>query len=106
MNLSRLIRNIENATIYGDKEIDITALVYDSRNVETGSLFVCIKGYSFDGHSYIEKAIEEGAKVILMSHLGRVKEESDKEEKQFKTSCFCKPIHKLYGSCAQEWAYS
>ena len=76
MNLNKLIANINNASIYGNQDVDITAVVYDSRNVVPGSLFVCIKGYSFDGHSYIEKAIAEGAKAIVVEDMPVVYDES------------------------------
>ncbi len=39
---------------------DITSIEMDSREVEKGSLFVCIKGYTVDGHDYAEKAVKVG----------------------------------------------
>lgn len=45
--------------------IDVTDVVYDSRKVTKGSLFVAIKGFKSDGHEYIEKALEMGAAVIV-----------------------------------------
>lgn len=35
--------------------MDISGITDDSRKVEKGSLFVCVKGGSFDGHSFAEK---------------------------------------------------
>lgn len=40
----------------------------DSRLVRDGDIFVAIKGHTVDGHDYIEKAIENGAKKIIAEH--------------------------------------
>ena len=37
----------------------------DSRKVKTGQTFVAIKGLTVDGHDFIDKAIENGAKQII-----------------------------------------
>ncbi|WEG15006.1 UDP-N-acetylmuramoyl-L-alanyl-D-glutamate--2,6-diaminopimelate ligase [Pullulanibacillus sp. KACC 23026] len=43
----------------------ITSIEMDSRKVTPGSLFVCIKGQSFDGHRFVEDVIEKGAVAIV-----------------------------------------
>lgn len=40
----------------------------DSRKVQPGDIFVAVKGYTVDGHDYIEKAIENGASKIICNH--------------------------------------
>ena len=63
MKLSQILENVKVKNEYIDVEItDVTA---DSRKVEKGSLFVCIKGASFDGHSVAEKMIEKGAVCVV-----------------------------------------
>lgn len=47
----------------GDTEI--TGIAYDSRKVNEGNVFVCIKGYETDGHIYAKSAAEKGAAVIV-----------------------------------------
>ena len=42
-----------------------TSVSTDSRTAEKGALFAALKGTSCDGHSFIEKACENGASVIL-----------------------------------------
>jgi UDP-N-acetylmuramoyl-L-alanyl-D-glutamate--2,6-diaminopimelate ligase len=51
--------------IIGSTKIEITNIQFDSRKVEKGSLFVAIRGTSFDGHSFIEMAIEKGATAVV-----------------------------------------
>lgn len=46
-------------------DIDIVAVEADSRKVRPGTLFVCIKGFTVDGHDFIPEAIENGAVAIL-----------------------------------------
>lgn len=43
----------------------ITSIEYDSRKCVVGSCFVAIKGNNFDGHNFIEQAIDNGAKAIV-----------------------------------------
>ena len=47
----------------------ITAVTADSRAVEIGALFVAVRGVAVDGHKFIPKAIEAGAKVIVAEEL-------------------------------------
>lgn len=47
------------------KDIEITNLTCDSREVEKGSCFVCISGAKEDGHKYAQSAIEKGAAAIV-----------------------------------------
>ena len=39
----------------------------NSRRVEPGDIFVAIKGYTVDGHKYIDDAVKRGAKVLVVS---------------------------------------
>ncbi len=66
MLLKDLIKEIKIKHIHGDSNIDITGIAYDSRKVKPGNLFVCIKGFQVDGHSYISQAIENGAVCVII----------------------------------------
>lgn len=44
----------------------VTDLEVDSRAVQPGGVFVCIEGFTVDGHDYVQQAIENGAKVIVV----------------------------------------
>ncbi|EZP60529.1 MULTISPECIES: UDP-N-acetylmuramoyl-L-alanyl-D-glutamate--2,6-diaminopimelate ligase [unclassified Exiguobacterium] len=43
----------------------ITNIATDSRQIKPNGLFICINGYTVDGHDYINQAIENGAVAIL-----------------------------------------
>ena len=66
MLLSQVLARIENLVLRGDLNTEVSSIEYDSRKVGAGSMFVAIKGFKTDGHEYIEKAIENGAKVIAV----------------------------------------
>ena len=69
MKLSELLKNIKPTAIVGDCETEITGVEIDSRKVETGCLFVAMKGTQVDGHRFIPKAIEQGAAAVLCEDL-------------------------------------
>lgn len=51
--------------ITGDVEKDISGITYDSRKIKNGDVFVAIKGGNFDGHDFIEDAINKGAVAVV-----------------------------------------
>ncbi len=52
------------------REGEIREICTDSREAGPGSLFVAIRGERFDGHTFIEKALERGAECVLASQEG------------------------------------
>lgn len=66
MIIRDLIKDINPVEIVGDLNKDIKKIVYDSRQVEEDSLFICIEGLKYDGHNYIKKAVENGVSAILV----------------------------------------
>mgnify|MGYP000057935457 CR=1 FL=1 len=51
-------------------------MAYDSRNVEPGGIFVCIRGSRQDGHQFIRESVRRGASVILTEAATDFKQES------------------------------
>lgn len=49
------------------EDIEIANVEMDSRKVEQGSLFVCIEGYTVDGHDFLQQAIDKGAAAAVVS---------------------------------------
>lgn len=66
MNLINILNRIDGIKAKGKTDIDVVSIENDSRNVKNGSMFFAIKGFSTDGTQYIQPAIENGAKVILV----------------------------------------
>ncbi len=51
-----------------DFDLNVTGIATDNRRVQPGDLFVCIKGYTVDGHSFAKQAEEAGAVAIVCEH--------------------------------------
>lgn len=69
MLLSDILYTVSLQTVAGQTDKEITSIIFDSRKVETGCLFVAIPGTQVDGHQFIQMAIEKGATAILCEHL-------------------------------------
>ena len=65
MKLRKLLDGVEYRILKGNIDSNVTALVYDSRKVTAGCLFLCISGTSVDAHQFIPDAVEKGAGVIV-----------------------------------------
>ena len=76
MKLDQVIKNIQVTNIIGHSDIDLKGINSDSRKVESGHLFVAVKGTQTDGHSYISTAIEKGAIAVLCEELPTVLSEN------------------------------
>jgi UDP-N-acetylmuramoyl-L-alanyl-D-glutamate--2,6-diaminopimelate ligase len=63
--LKDLLKGVAVCNTHGSQEVELSAVVFDSRKVVSKALFVAQKGVSFDGHLFIEKAISLGASVIV-----------------------------------------
>ncbi len=70
MILSKVISDSGCTLVKGDAGIEVTSVCNDSRKVTPGSLFVAVKGYASDGHSFIATAVEKGAAVIVCEDMG------------------------------------
>jgi len=64
-----ILYNVRITSTVGDMDIDVKGVAFDSRKVETGFLFVAIKGTQSDGHAFIDKAITLGAIIIICEAL-------------------------------------
>lgn len=65
--LSNLVKRLATAEKRGNTNPVISSVVYDSRDVEKGSVFFALKGIHVDGHMYIETALDMGASAIIHS---------------------------------------
>jgi len=64
MRLHEAARALGAKAVGQDVAFDIVAT--DSRKLPAGSLFVALRGPRFDGHSYAEQAIRQGAAAVLV----------------------------------------
>ena len=69
MKLAELINVCSPTKIVGETEIEVSGIEIDSRLIKSGNMFVAMRGTQVDGHTYIAKAIELGAKTIVCEEL-------------------------------------
>jgi UDP-N-acetylmuramoyl-L-alanyl-D-glutamate--2,6-diaminopimelate ligase len=72
--LKDILKNIKVVNRTDDTNIDVSSIVFDSRKVVVGSVFVAINGFVADGHKYISKAIEQGAVAVIYETTDAVDE--------------------------------
>jgi UDP-N-acetylmuramoyl-L-alanyl-D-glutamate--2,6-diaminopimelate ligase len=64
--LNELLANLPGVQVLGAGDGEIRELVYDSRRVQPGDMFVAIKGQHSDGHDHIAQAIARGAAAVVV----------------------------------------
>lgn len=70
--LKEIIYKVAIEAVKGSTDIAINKMDFDSRNIEANDVFVAIRGTISDGHDYIEKAINLGARAIVCDKLPEV----------------------------------
>lgn len=69
MILEQLLKDFRPVEIKGELNKDITNINMDSRRVQSGGLFIAVRGTQADGHAYIGKAIENGAVAVVCEEM-------------------------------------
>ncbi|MEK5040871.1 UDP-N-acetylmuramoyl-L-alanyl-D-glutamate--2,6-diaminopimelate ligase [Sporosarcina sp. FSL K6-3457] len=67
METAKLLSVLAVKQVTGVMPPTVTDIAVDSRAVNAGGVFVCIEGFTVDGHHYVEKAVSNGARVIIAS---------------------------------------
>ena len=75
MKLKELLKDIPEVAVVGSEDIEITGVNIDSRRIKEGHLFVAMKGTQVDGHKFVPKAVELGAKAVLCEDMPEQKAE-------------------------------
>ena len=66
MNLKNVLKGIKGLKAKGELDLELAGIESNSKNVKQDFMFVAIKGFSVDGHEFVNSAIENGAKVIVV----------------------------------------
>ena len=75
--LKKLLDRIEYTVDCGTVDKNITEVINDSRKIQEGCLFICIKGANFDGHDAVGEAAEKKAAAVLTQREVELPEGSD-----------------------------
>ena len=66
MKLKNMLIGLEGLKAKGDLDIEIKGIDSNSKNIKKNYMFVAIKGFTVDGHEYIEEAIKSGATAVVI----------------------------------------
>lgn len=64
MRIDTLAESVPGASVSGDPQTQIAALAYHTRDVAAGTLFVCVRGFTHDGHEHAAEAVRRGAVAL------------------------------------------
>lgn len=59
------VASVVKGTLIGDPDATVLDVTHDSRQVESGSLFVAVSGHVTDGNVFVSQALERGAVGII-----------------------------------------
>ena len=63
--LSQLLQAIPQARLIGE-DVSFTGAGIDTRTLRVGNLFIAIRGDRFDGHDFVDQAVEQGAVALVL----------------------------------------
>lgn len=66
LKLAKLLERLEYRLLQGSLDTEVKRIENDSRRVEEGALFFCIRGALSDGHKYVPDVVEKGAAVLVV----------------------------------------
>lgn len=67
--LKDILYGVSLSAVSGDTNVMVNNVHFDSRKVEMDDVFVAIRGTLTDGHEYIQKAVDLGARAIVCEEL-------------------------------------
>lgn len=74
--LQDILYKVNIRSVIGSTDVEIKDVQIDSRKISKGSVFIAVKGIGTDGHQFIDKAIENGAFVVVCEIFPSIKLET------------------------------
>lgn len=72
-----LLEGLDYQVVNGSADCEVTDLVYNTKAVTKGCIFVCIIGANFDAHEKVAEVIEAGAKAVVVCKDVAVPKQTD-----------------------------
>lgn len=75
MTIQTLLKGLPYQVQSGSDTADVTEVIYDSRKITPGCIFICIAGTTRDAHEYIPDVLEKGAAALIIdnNHIASAK---------------------------------
>ena len=83
MKLRELCSEFKYECLSGSMDVDVRDVIYDSRKITEGTVFVCMVGAVTDGHKYIPDAVKKGASAIVVERADEAQQIPD-QSRSFK----------------------
>ncbi|MCL2598006.1 MAG: UDP-N-acetylmuramoyl-L-alanyl-D-glutamate--2,6-diaminopimelate ligase [Paludibacter sp.] len=91
MKLNDLLKNTYPKGIFGNSDIEVSDIQFDSRKVKCGDVFVATRGTATDGHDFIITAIEKGAVAIVCEQIPIIETPNSVFPSMNAENCFISP---------------
>ena len=65
MKIKDIIKDCGAVSVTGNRETEVTSVCSDSRKAAAGAMFIAVRGFAGDGHTFIGKALLSGASAIV-----------------------------------------
>ena len=98
--MNEIFKDIEYKVLKEGKKFEIKGIEYDSRKIKEDFIFVAMMGSVADGHDFIQKAIDNGAKIIITEKNINLSEYKNTSELGF---VLVKDIRKKFGLIASNY---
>ena len=69
-SLKEIAKNI-NGNLYGSN-LFVNKFSTDSRNINNGDVFICLKGKNYDGHDFIEDSLLSASCIISSKNIHNI----------------------------------
>ena len=74
-SLAEVLAATGGRLIAGDREKMVYGVSTDSRHIQQGNLFIALTGENFDGHAFVQKAVEDGAAGVIVADTRKINPE-------------------------------
>ncbi len=74
--LKDILFGVAIESVYGTTDISVNSIEFDSRKVDSESLFVALRGTLTDGHQYVEQVTKQGVRAVLCESLPELRSSS------------------------------
>lgn len=98
--MNEIFRDVEYEILKEGKKFEIKGIEYDSRKIKEDFIFVAMAGNTVDGHNFIQKAIDSGAKTIITEKNINILEYKNADDVSF---VLVKNIRKKLGIIASNY---
>lgn len=75
MKIKDIIKDCGAVSVTGNRETEITSVCSDSRKAAAGAMFIAVRGFAGDGHTFIGKALLSGAAAIVYEDRSTLEKE-------------------------------